>query len=56
MDQYEDDIESQAQLGLEIVTRMTERLIQYGVPGFHFYTMNQSKLTRTLVNNLNILD
>ena len=56
MSSYEDDAEAQRQLGIEIVSRMAEQLIQYGVPGFHFYTMNQSGLTRSIVENLNIAD
>ena len=52
---YEDDPESQRQYGIEIVTRMTEELIQNGVPGMHFYTMNQSSLTRAIIDNLGII-
>lgn len=55
MDQYDEDIDAQRELGLEIVTSMCEKLIQYGAPGFHFYTMNQAALTRSIINNLNIL-
>jgi len=54
MANYEDDIESQRQYGIEIVSRMTEELIQSGVSGLHFYTMNQSSLTREIISNLNI--
>lgn len=53
---YEDDAESQKQLGLDIVTRMTQELIDNDVPGLHFYTMNQSALTRSIVENLNLTD
>ena len=52
---YEDDADSQRQLGIEIVTRMTDELIQSGVPGLHFYTMNQSALTSAIVHNLGII-
>jgi methylenetetrahydrofolate reductase (NADPH) len=51
---YEDDPASQRQLGLEIVTRQCEQLIANGVPGLHFYTMNQSALTRAILHNLNL--
>ncbi len=51
---YEDDSESQRQLGLEIVTRQCEQLIANGVPGLHFYTMNQSALTSAILHNLNL--
>lgn len=53
---YENDPESQRQLGIEIVTKMTEELIANNVPGLHFYTMNQSRLTRTILENLNVID
>ncbi|MBC8210476.1 MAG: methylenetetrahydrofolate reductase [NAD(P)H] [Gammaproteobacteria bacterium] len=53
---YENDLDSQRQFGIEIVSRMAQELIQYGAPGFHFYTMNQSSLTRSIVQNLNILE
>lgn len=51
---YEDDIESQRQLGVEIVSRLAQDLIDYGAPGLHFYTMNQSALTRAIANNLTL--
>ena len=57
MDQFdEDDVDSQRELGLEIVTRLTEKLISFGAPGFHFYTMNQATLTQKIIKNLNILE
>jgi methylenetetrahydrofolate reductase (NADPH) len=56
MSSYEHDPDAQREFGIEVVSRMTEQLIQYGAPGFHFYTMNQAALTRSIVQNLNILD
>lgn len=49
---YEDDPDSQKALGIEIVTRLCEQLIHNGAPGLHFYTMNQSALTRQILDNL----
>ena len=54
MANYEGDIESQRQYGVEIVSRMTEQLIQNGISGLHFYTMNQSALTLEVMQNLNL--
>ena len=54
MANYEDDIESQQQYGVEIVTRMCEKLIENGVPGLHFYTMNQSRLSLQILQNLKL--
>ena len=55
MANYEGDIESQRKYGVEIVSKMTEELIHNGVSGLHFYTMNQSVLTNTIVKNLNLI-
>jgi methylenetetrahydrofolate reductase (NADPH) len=41
---YADDAESIRAFGLEIVTRLCERLIKGGAPGLHFYSMNQASL------------
>ncbi len=54
MASYDGDIESQRQYGIEVVSRMTEKLIQNGISGMHFYTMNQSALTLKVLQNLNI--
>jgi methylenetetrahydrofolate reductase (NADPH) len=53
---FEDDAESQKQFGIDIVTRLCEKLINNDAPGLHFYTMNQSTLTRTILRNLNLAD
>jgi len=40
--------------GEEVVTRLCERLIAGGAPGFHFYTMNQAEPTLSILANLGI--
>lgn len=40
--------------GLEVVTRLCERLISEGVPALHFYTMNRSKATKQVVTDLGL--
>jgi len=40
--------------GLDVVTRLCERLIAGGVPGLHFYTLNQSALTLALCERLGL--
>ncbi len=40
--------------GIEVVTRLCERLIEQGAPGLHFYTMNQAEPTTTLVQALGL--
>lgn len=54
MANYADDIESQREYGIEIVSTMTEKLIHSGITGLHFYTMNQSPLTLRILENLNL--
>jgi len=51
---YGDDIESASKLGTEVVTRLCEQLLEQGVPGLHFYTMNQIEPTKTIWNNLSL--
>ncbi|MDR0717880.1 MAG: methylenetetrahydrofolate reductase [NAD(P)H] [Azoarcus sp.] len=42
---YSDDAASIRAFGLEIVTRLCERLLRGGAPGLHFYSMNTAALT-----------
>jgi methylenetetrahydrofolate reductase (NADPH) len=39
---FGDDIASIRAFGLDVVTQLCERLLGAGVPGLHFYTMNQA--------------
>ena len=41
-------------VGIEIATELSEKLINLGAPGLHFYTMNNSGATIEIVKNLNI--
>ncbi len=56
LEAYGDDSESIAKFGEEVVTRMCETLIDAGVPGIHFYTMNQSGPTLKIWDNLGLSD
>ena len=38
--------------GVDVVTRLAERLIAGGAPGLHFYTLNQSALTLEICKRL----
>ncbi|GHU04601.1 methylenetetrahydrofolate reductase [Betaproteobacteria bacterium] len=42
---FGDDAESIRAFGLDVVTRLCERLLRGGAPGLHFYSMNQAELT-----------
>ena len=48
MEGFMDDTASIRAFGLDVVTRLCERLIDGGAPGIHFYTLNQSALTLEL--------
>ncbi|HRH88065.1 MAG TPA: methylenetetrahydrofolate reductase [NAD(P)H] [Rubrivivax sp.] len=54
MEGYMDDAASIRAFGLDVVTALCERLIAAGVPGIHFYTMNQSALTLELCRRLGL--
>lgn len=52
MEGFVDDAASIRAFGLDVVTRLCERLIAGGAPGLHFYTMNQSALTLEILHRL----
>ncbi len=54
MEGFMDDATSIRAFGLDVVTRLCERLIAGGVPGIHFYTLNQSALTLELCKRLGL--
>jgi methylenetetrahydrofolate reductase (NADPH) len=51
---YGDDLESIRAFGLDVVTAMCERLLQQGVPGLHFYTLNRAEPTATIWRGLGL--
>lgn len=54
LEAFGDDRESIRAFGLEVVTALCERLLSQGAPGLHFYTMNQSKATLAIWENLGL--
>jgi methylenetetrahydrofolate reductase (NADPH) len=52
MEGYLDDTASIRAFGLDVVTALCEKLIAGGVPGIHFYTLNQSALVGELCRRL----
>jgi methylenetetrahydrofolate reductase (NADPH) len=51
---YGDDTESIKAFGLDVVTDLCDQLRNGGVPGLHFYSMNQSAATREIVRRLGL--
>ena len=47
-----DDTASIRAFGLDLVTRLCERLLAGGAPGLHFYSMNQAELTLEICRRL----
>ena len=55
MEGFLDDAASVRAFGIEVVTRLCERLIAGGAPGIHFYTLNQSALSLEVCRRLGAL-
>lgn len=53
LESYADDVESIKDFGADFVSAMSQKLLDMGAPGLHFYTMNQSEATLRIWNNLN---
>ena len=51
---YGDDVASIRAFGLDVVTHLCEQLRREGVPGLHFYTMNQSAATLEICDRLGL--
>jgi len=52
---YGDDTASIRAFGLDVVTDLCDQLRTAGVPGLHFYTMNQADATLTILQRLGLL-
>ena len=49
-----DDEEGQFQAGVQQATEQVQELIESGPPGIHFYVLNRSKATSTVLRELNL--
>jgi len=50
--EFGDDRASIRAFGLDVVTRLCQRLLEQGVPGLHFYTLNNADFTMEVARNL----
>ena len=55
MESYGDDVESVQNFGLDVVTRLCEKLIAGGAPALHFYTLNQAAPCMSIVDRLGLV-
>jgi methylenetetrahydrofolate reductase (NADPH) len=51
---FGDDTESIRAFGLDVVTKLCERLLAGGAPGLHFYTLNQAAATTAICRSLDL--
>ena len=54
LSKVENDDSAATQLGIEYATRQCEALIQFGVSGLHFYSLNKSHSVSAICRNLGI--
>ncbi|GEK73984.1 MULTISPECIES: methylenetetrahydrofolate reductase [NAD(P)H] [Halomonas] len=52
LEAYGDDSESIAAFGEDVISRLSQRLLDGGAPGLHFYTLNQAEPSLRVVDNI----
>ncbi len=50
----EDDDEAAIELGIQYCTEQCQGLLDFGVPGFHFYSLNRARSVTAIHENLNL--
>jgi methylenetetrahydrofolate reductase (NADPH) len=54
LEKVEGDDEAAIEMGIEYTTEQCQQLLQFGVPGFHFYALNRSRSVTAIHENLNL--
>ena len=52
LEAYSNDEESLQAFGIDVVSKLCEKLLEQGAPGLHFYTLNQANSCNAIWNNL----
>ena len=52
LEAYADDMPSLRALGVDVVSELCERLLAWGAPSLHFYTLNQAGIITNIINNI----
>ena len=54
LEAYADDMPSLRALGVDVVSELCERLLAWGAPSLHFYTLNQAGVISNIIKNLTV--
>ena len=54
LEAYADDLPSLRAFGIDVVSELCERLLAWGVPSLHFYTLNQAGIISSIINNIEL--
>jgi 5,10-methylenetetrahydrofolate reductase len=52
--QLKDDDTAFKAFGIELGINMSKKLLEYGAPGLHFYTLNHSHITVQILSSIGI--
>jgi methylenetetrahydrofolate reductase (NADPH) len=52
LEEYGDDIASLRAFGVDVVSEMCANLLEQGIPGLHFYTLNQAGTIINIIHNI----
>jgi methylenetetrahydrofolate reductase (NADPH) len=50
----ENDPQKVREIGIDLATTLCSELLDFGVPGIHFYTMNSAKSTLEIVKRIGL--